>query len=799
MPKKKTFQDLKYKFIRGLIGYEKYQRKFNYLKSAAEWTSRAIVSLDLADSEIRSVKQAEKLEAIGGAIAERLKFILNRDNIDCEPPAKEKYASSASALLAALYDLTQEAKFNNPDDDFPLIHSEVLRERCKEMCEESFTTPISSSASIFCCAWWRLNILESRNYIKKRMRSKEVVYQILPLGVEVAERLKDGLSAPEKPSHDALYTTDDGSDGVVMCVDHRELGGDHNKLLTLCNLLSREGIKFKTTTLPVGDYVWYHRRHKNEEKLPTLVERKRGDDLAESLKDGRFLRQKENMKQWKNSFGTRDVQLYYVIEGDISKYVVQCGHECVGKCGNPDLLKVTTTLSELENDSDFAVIYTCNVEESVQSLVNIHLELEARIASKEFVDEMSKGNVKHEVHPPEKHKRYLPDKHELYSPDKHELYSPDKQELYSPDKHELYSPDKHELYSPDEHGGGFYASFNETSNNSITEDSPDSSRRESSVFTRCERSEENARLGSVMKNSFIPCPKRLDKHDQDLDDPCLYKPIDSFNSLEEYRKSKEQQDGNHDCDYASSDLRSTDNPFLPISEFNPRISLHTDLDGTAIFKPDKDANLENDVSDTEHAELRTSFTTCERYKTEPFATKNDKLKRVSSLSSTSSTAKRKKTTVNFDNLAFIEEELKFSERQETEDCDWLYKSAFVVGEVGNSTCTSKSKHRHNDIDIDNLSPFQQNEIENQKIKDTNKQKCHGDTTKQFLFNGEMIDMGEEQPEVKTESDNLEDKTETSGKINQLSMLFPKRKVRELIQMLNSVDGSIQLAAERLLS
>lgn len=776
MPKKKNFQDLKYKFIRGLIGYEKDQRKFNYLKSAAEWTSRAIVSLDLADGEIRSVKQAEKLEAIGGTIAERLKFILNRDNIDCEPPAKGKYVSSASALLAALHDLTQEAKFNNPDDDFPLIHSEVLRERCKEICEESFTTLISSSAP-----------------------TKEVVYQILPLGVEVAERLKDGLSAPEKPC-DALYTTDDGSDGVVMCVDRRELGGDHNKLLTLCNLLSREGIKFKTTTLPIGDYAWFHRRHKNEEELPTLVERKRGDDLAESLKDGRFLRQKENMKQWKNSFGTRDVQLYYVIEGDISKYVVQCGHECVGKCGNPDLLKVTTALGELENDSDFAVIYTFNVEESVQSLVNIHWELEARIASKEFVGEMSKGNVKHEVHPPEKHKRYLPDKHELNSPDKHELYSPDK------------------------HGGGFYAPFNETSNNSITEDSPDFSLRESSVSTRCERSEENAHLGSVMNNSFIPFPKRLDKHDQDLDDPCLYKPIDSFNSLEEYRKSKEQQldrysvsnnssdifcsasnfddltqsqDGNHDCDYAASDLRNTDNPFLSLSELNQQISSHTDVGGTGILKPGVDANLENDVSVTEHAELRMNSSTCERYKTEPFATKNKKLKRVSSLSSTSSTAKRKKTTVNFDNLAFIEEELKFSEKQETEDSDWLYQSAFVVGEVGNSTCTSKSKHRHNDIVIGNLSP-QQNEIENQRKKDTNKQKCHGDATKQFLFNGEMIDREEEQPEVKTESDDLEDKTETSGKLSQLLMLFPKRKVRELTQMLNSVDGSIELAVERLL-
>ena len=54
----------KYKFIRGLISYEKYQRRFNYLKAAAEWTSRAIVSLDLAEGEIRSVKQAQQLEAV---------------------------------------------------------------------------------------------------------------------------------------------------------------------------------------------------------------------------------------------------------------------------------------------------------------------------------------------------------------------------------------------------------------------------------------------------------------------------------------------------------------------------------------------------------------------------------------------------------------------------------------------------------------------------------------------------------------------------------------------------------------
>ena len=51
-------------FIRGLLHHERYQRTKSWLKSSSEWTSRAIVSLDLSDHPIKSIKQASKLEAV---------------------------------------------------------------------------------------------------------------------------------------------------------------------------------------------------------------------------------------------------------------------------------------------------------------------------------------------------------------------------------------------------------------------------------------------------------------------------------------------------------------------------------------------------------------------------------------------------------------------------------------------------------------------------------------------------------------------------------------------------------------
>ena len=51
--------------MRGLIEHEKQQRTRHYLKTAAECTSRAIVSLELSDEPVKTVKQARQLEGVG--------------------------------------------------------------------------------------------------------------------------------------------------------------------------------------------------------------------------------------------------------------------------------------------------------------------------------------------------------------------------------------------------------------------------------------------------------------------------------------------------------------------------------------------------------------------------------------------------------------------------------------------------------------------------------------------------------------------------------------------------------------
>ena len=50
--------------MRGLIEYEKWQRKKHYLKASAEWTSKAIVSLELSEKPIKNATQATKLDGV---------------------------------------------------------------------------------------------------------------------------------------------------------------------------------------------------------------------------------------------------------------------------------------------------------------------------------------------------------------------------------------------------------------------------------------------------------------------------------------------------------------------------------------------------------------------------------------------------------------------------------------------------------------------------------------------------------------------------------------------------------------
>lgn len=61
----------------------------------------------------------------------------------------------------------------------------------------------------------------------------------------------------------------------------------------LVKAIEAQGTKLEVRKLKVGDFAWVSRNSKGQEVLlPYIVERKRLDDLASSIKDGRFHEQK---------------------------------------------------------------------------------------------------------------------------------------------------------------------------------------------------------------------------------------------------------------------------------------------------------------------------------------------------------------------------------------------------------------------------------------------------------------------------------------------------------------------------
>ncbi|XP_070541485.1 uncharacterized protein [Ptychodera flava] len=375
---RRSYPDLRYKYVRGLIRHERDQRRHHFLKQAAEWTSKAIVSLSLADVPIRSVKQAQKLEGVGGVICRKLKEIDDNESISADAPRNGRYISSAAALMVAMLNACEDLQRQTGKENV-LVPEDVLREFAAPICEEYFINNNNRDEPVFCIAWWRLTVLISRGYIKKRSKNKKPVYELLDDGFEVAHQLRgttpvsDKARLPEliddveskpgtslnssysqsrspnqttaaKLSSDALYSNDDGSDGVLLLIDIHEQGGDRCKLGELSQSLTEIGVRHKTRHLSCGDYCWMWRCHGEERILPVLVERKRADDLAWSLKDGRYFRQKQQMLEWKNTYPSQGVSvtLQYIIESKPESYRVKCGDDCQGvaKCGNPSVDQV---------------------------------------------------------------------------------------------------------------------------------------------------------------------------------------------------------------------------------------------------------------------------------------------------------------------------------------------------------------------------------------------------------------------------------------------------------------------------
>nr|XP_006813158.1 PREDICTED: uncharacterized protein LOC102804073 [Saccoglossus kowalevskii] len=178
----KQYPDLRFKYIRGLIRHERDQRRQHYLKQAAEWTSKAIVSLSLTDAPIRSIKQAQKLEGIGGVTGRVIKEnIDNNETIKEDPPCIGKYISSAAALLVSMLNAQE------------ILHKErVLKNNV-------------------------VVLIGTRPDVHSPKHDTQTDSNIQPHNTH-AKCLENGAS-------DALYSNDDGLDGILLLVDIHEQGG----------------------------------------------------------------------------------------------------------------------------------------------------------------------------------------------------------------------------------------------------------------------------------------------------------------------------------------------------------------------------------------------------------------------------------------------------------------------------------------------------------------------------------------------------------------------------------------------
>ncbi len=89
-----------------------------------------------------------------------------------------------------------------------------------------------------------------------------------------------------------------GSFKIILLVDTQETAGKAKRNLdATIQQLTEKNVNFEVRRLSVGDFLWICRDKDNREVLlPYIVERKRMDDLAGSIKDGRFREQKFRLK-----------------------------------------------------------------------------------------------------------------------------------------------------------------------------------------------------------------------------------------------------------------------------------------------------------------------------------------------------------------------------------------------------------------------------------------------------------------------------------------------------------------------
>merc|ERR1719300_2312921 len=149
----------------------------------------------------------------------------------------------------------------------------------------------------------------------------------IPVGLQLQKQYQQLMSTKvaQVNRHVPEFSLKAGTYDVLLCVDNTEttgggVGGRKTLREETARHLKQCGVMFDRRNLNIGDFLWiaqervpevrgqFQQRQPRELVLPYIVERKRLDDLWQSVKDGRYEEQKFRLK------GCGLTHLHYLIE-----------------------------------------------------------------------------------------------------------------------------------------------------------------------------------------------------------------------------------------------------------------------------------------------------------------------------------------------------------------------------------------------------------------------------------------------------------------------------------------------------
>ena len=174
---------------------------------------------------------------------------------------------------------------------------------------------------------------------------------------------------------------------MLIKIDFREtdLMAACEKVLQLpdyAKINETKGVKIMACSLPLGDIIICE--EKEEEKEKVLIERKTLEDLAASIRDGRYAEQSFRL----NECSLHNHHIFYAIEGDLRNY--KSTHFSKNKIDKKALLSAMTSIHYYKG---FSIMRTMNVLETAEWIIQMADKIQREQLKNKAVPYYSLNNI----------------------------------------------------------------------------------------------------------------------------------------------------------------------------------------------------------------------------------------------------------------------------------------------------------------------------------------------------------------------------------------------------------------------